>query len=148
MRVSRNKKSVEERFFSKSLCCYPPENEAAKIFAAWLSEHPNVSPDDVDMRIDSYEREEDHYGNGGGYDRYMRIYKYRPESDEEQKDRIADEEKEVIDDFMKNIRHEILQLVRNFDIYPNMVSDAITAHTKEIEDAILDVVKEKIYIKH
>ena len=143
--ITRYKMQVDDILHSESLNCYPAENQAAKIFAKWLSEHPEYSSDDVDMRIDSYEREEDYHGNGGGYDRYVRIYKRREETQAEYDARIAKGEAESLDKFKEKLRFLITDLVRDFSIYPNMVSDAITAHTNDIENAVMDVVKEKIY---
>lgn len=143
--ITRYKQHVDDILFSQSLNLYPAENQAAKIFAKWLSEHPEYSADDVDMRIDSYEREEDYYGNGGGYDNYVRIFKRRKETDSEYDARIAKEESESLDKFRNGLRHIIIDLIHDFNIYPNLVSDAITAHTNNIENAVMDIVKEKIY---
>ena len=52
--ITRYKQHVDDILFSQSLNLYPAENQAAKIFVKWLSEHPEYSADDVDMRIDSY----------------------------------------------------------------------------------------------
>ena len=143
--ITRYKQHVDDILFSQSLNLYPAENQAAKIFAKWLSEHPEYSADDVDMRIDSYEREEDYYGNGGGYDNCVRIFKRRKETDSEYDARIAKEESESLDKFRNGLRHIIIDLIHDFNIYPNLVSDAITAHTNNIENAVMDIVKEKIY---
>lgn len=143
--ITRYKQHVDDILFSQSLNLYPAENQAAKIFAKWLREHPEYSADDVDMRIDSYEREEDHYGNGGGWDQYVRIFKRREETDSEYNARIAKGESECLDKFRNGLRHIIIDLIHDFDIYPNLVSDAITAHTNEIENAVMEIVSEKIY---
>lgn len=143
--ITRYKQHVDDILFSQSLNLYPAENQAAKIFVKWLSEHPEYSADDVDMRIDSYEREEDYHGNGGGYDNYVRIFKRRKETDSEYDARIAKEESESLDKFRNGLRHIIIDLIHDFNIYPNLVSDAITAHTNNIENAVMDIVKEKIY---
>ena len=143
--ITRYKQHVDDILFSQSLNLYPAENQAAKIFAKWLSEHPEYSADDVDMRIDSYEREEDYHGNGGGWDQYVRIFKRREETQAEYDARIAKGESESLDKFKGKLRFLITDLIHDFSIYPNMVSDAITAHTNEIENAVMDVVKEKIY---
>lgn len=143
--ITRYKQHVDDILFSQSLNLYPAENQAAKIFAKWLSEHPEYLADDVDMRIDSYEREEDYYGNGGGYDRYVRIFKRREETQAEYDARIAKGEAESLDKFKEKLRFLITDLIHDFSIYPNMVSDAITAHTNDIENAVMDIVKEKIY---
>ena len=143
--ITRYKMQVDDILHSESLNCYPAENQAAKIFVEWLKKHPEYSPDDVDMRIDSYEREEDHYGNGGGLDQYVRIFKRREETQAEYDARIAKGEAESLDKFKEKLRFLITDLIHDFSIYPNMVSDAITAHTNDIENAVMDVVKEKIY---
>lgn len=145
--VTRNKQQLSDVLYSKSLNLYPAENQAAKIFAKWLAEHPEYSVNDVDMRIDSYEREEDHYGNGGGSDQYVRIVKHREETDSELKERIANEESECLEKFRKELHHIIVDLIHDFSIYPNMVSSAITAHTNDIEGAVMEVVSQKIYQK-
>lgn len=143
--ITRYKQRVDDILYSESLNLYPAENQAAKIFAKWLTEHPEYSADDVNMRIDSYEREEDYYGNGGGYDRYIRIYQTREETDKEYEARIKKGESESLDKFKEKVRFLITDLIHDFDIYPNMVSDAITAHTNDIENAVMEVVSEKIY---
>ncbi len=143
--ITRYKQHVDDILFSQSLNLYPAENQAAKIFAKWLSEHPEYSADDVDIRIDSYEREEDYHGNGGGWDQYVRIFKRREETQAEYDARIAKGEMESLGKFKEKLRFLITDLIHDFSIYPNMVSDAITAHTNDIENAVMDIVKEKIY---
>lgn len=143
--ITRHKMHVYDILFSQSLNLYPAENQAAKIFAKWLREHPAYSADDVDMRIDSYEREEDYHGNGGGWDQYVRIFKRREETQAEYDARIAKGEAESLDKFKEKLRFLITDLIHDFSIYPNMVSDAITAHTNEIENAVMEIVSEKIH---
>lgn len=143
--ITRYKMKVDDILFSQSLNCYPAENQAAKIFAKWLSEHPEYSADDVDMRIDSYEREEDYHGNGGGWDQYVRIFRRREETQAEYDARIAKGEAESLDKFKEKLRFLITDLIHDFSIYHNMVSDAITAHTNEIENAVMEIVSEKIH---
>lgn len=143
--ITRYKMKVDDILHSESLNCYPAENQAAKIFVKWLSEHPEYSADDVDMRIDSYEREDDYHGHGGGYDQYVRIFKRREETDSEYEARIAKEESESLDKFRNGLRHIIIDLIHDFNIYPNLVSDAITDHTNDIENAVMEIVSEKIH---
>ena len=146
--VHRNREHVMEVLYSKHLCCYPVENEAAKLFAEWMKNHPEYGIDDVDMKINSVEREEDYYGNGGGVDNTMIIYKTHEETDEEYKNRIEQEENSTLEFFMRRIHFDVSELIGSFDIYPNMQSDAISAHEKEIEDAIREVAINKIKNKH
>lgn len=143
--ITRYKQHVDDILFSQSLNLYPAENQAAKIFAKWLSEHPEYSADDVDMRIDSYEREEDHYGNGGGWDQYVRIFKRREETQAEYDARIIEEEKKCLDKFRVALRKNIGELIQDFHIYPNLVSDDITSHINMLEEDVMAIVSRKIH---
>lgn len=134
--ITRHQLPVADTLHSESLNCYPAENQAAKIFVKWLKDHPEYQESDVDMRIDSYKREEDYHGNGGGYDRYVRIFKRRDETHEEYESRIKREEDEIFDDFSRNVRSCVSDLIRELNIYPNVVSAEITAKTDEIVNAI------------
>lgn len=135
--ITRYTLQVDDILHSESLNCHPAENQAAKIFVKWLKEHPEYNETDVDMRIDSREREEDYYGNGGGYDKYVRIFKQRKETKEEYEARINSEEDEKFDDFNKHVRRSVSDLIRELNLYPNLVSDEITAKTDEIVNAII-----------
>ena len=139
--VSRNVRNVRDILHSESLNCYPAENQAAKIFANWLKEHPEYQISDVDMCIDSFEREEDHYGNGGGYDRYIRIFKSRPETKEEYNTRVKGEEDEKFEEFSRGAHRCVCELIRELSIYPNFVSQEITDKENEIMNAINEVVR-------
>ena len=139
--VSRNVRNVRDILHSESLNCYPAENQAAKIFANWLKEHPEYQISDVDMCIDSFEREEDHYGNGGGYDRYIRIFKSRPETKEEYNTRVKGEEDEKFEEFSSGVHRCVCELIRELSIYPNFVSQEITDKENEIMNAINEVVR-------
>lgn len=134
--INRNILQVDDILYSESLNCYPAENQAAKIFVKWLKDHPEYDPDDVDMRIDYYECEEDYYGNGGGYDQYVRIFKTREETQEEHEARIKREEDEAFNYFSNSVRRYVSDLIHELGIYPNMVSEEITAKTDEIVSAI------------
>ena len=138
--ITRYKLPVSDVLYSESLTCYPAESQAAKIFAKWLKEHPEVSPDDVEMRIDSYEREEDYYGNGGGYDKYVRIFKRREETQSEYDERIKREENAYFENFRNHVYGHVAELIRDLSIYPNMVSDEISNKRKEIVSGIMEVV--------
>lgn len=144
MSVLRYKLQVDKILYSKSLDTYPEENQAAKIFAKWLKEHPEYSMDDVNMRIDSYEKEEDYMGHFGGTDKYIRIFQRHEETDSEYNARIAKEESEAFDKFRNKLYFIVKDLINDFDIYPNMDSDEIDAHVNSIENAVMNVVKEKI----
>lgn len=134
--IYRNILRVDDVLHSELLTCHPAESQAAKIFIKWLKDHPEYQESDVDIRIESYEREEDHYGNGGGYDQYVRIFKRRDETQEEHEARIRREENEKFDDFSRNVRRCVSDLIRELNIYHSLVSDEITAKTGEIVCAI------------
>ena len=143
--ITRHKIEVKDILHSQLLTLYPPENQAAKIFVEWLKEHPEYSVKDVDMRIDSYERQEDYYGNGGGCTEYVRIFKRREETQEECDARIIEEEKKCLDKFRVTLRKNIGELIQDFNIYPNLVSDDITNHINMLEEDIMAIVSTKIH---
>lgn len=144
--VDRNFQHKEDILFSQSLNLYPAENQAAKIFVEWLKEHQEYTSKEVDMRIDSYEREEDYYGNGGGYDRYVRIYKRRKETQDEHNARIRQEEDKYYEEYRNKVRFAITELIRNLNIYPNVISDAITSKINEVENGIMTYTKQCLKI--
>lgn len=144
MSVLRYKIHVKDLLYSKELDTYPEESQAAKIFAKWLKEHPEYSTDDVDMCIKKYEQEEDYMGHFGHTSKYVRIFKRREETNSEYNARIAKEESEALDKFRNKLYFIIKDLINDFSIYPNTDSDEIDAHVNSIENAVMDVVKEKI----
>ena len=137
MIITRYPYQVDDILHSEQLNCHPAESQAAKIFVKWLKEHPEYNETDVDMRIVAREREEDYHGNGGGYDYCMQIYKRREETKEECQARINREEDEKFDDFNKHVRRSVSDLIRELNLYPNLVSDEITAKTDEIVNTII-----------
>jgi len=140
----RYKIQVTNILYSEALDTYPAENQAAKIFAKWLKENPKYSMDDVEMRIDSYEQEEDYMGHFGGTKKYVRIFQRHKETNSEYNARIAKEESEALDKFKNKLYFIIKDLINDFSIYPNTDSDEIDAHVNSIENAVMNVVKEKI----
>lgn len=142
--IIRYKIHVTDLLYSKKLDSSQAESQAAKIFAKWLKEHPKYSVDDVDMCIKSYGQEEDYMGHFGHISKYVRIFKRREETDSEYNARIAKEESEALDKFRNKLYFIIKDLINDFSIYPNMDSDEIDAHVNNIENAVMDVVKEKI----
>ena len=104
----------EEVLLRKSLNCYPAENQAAKIYHEFIINHPELNIKDVDCRIESVEREEDYYGNGGGYDRTLIIFTRRKESETERNERIKTYENQILEkyelsisDLLRNMVHDI-----------------------------------------
>lgn len=142
--ITRYKIHVTDLLYSKKLDSNQAESQAAKIFAKWLKEHPKYSADDVDMCIKSYGQEEDYMGHFGHISKYIRIFQQREETDSEYNARIAKEESRCFDKFRNELHYKIKDLINDFSIYPNMDSDEIDAHVNNIENAVMDVVKEKI----
>lgn len=101
--IDRNYQKKENILLQTRLCCYPPENEAAKIYSEFMIKHPELSTKDVDCRIYEEEREEDHYGNGGGVDHTLIIFTKRDETEVEYNERIKKAEDEYINDYFKKI---------------------------------------------
>lgn len=108
-RVNRSRRCVQNVLFSKRLCTYPPENEAARLYVKFLKDN-QYAPEDVEMRIKSEEREENYYGNGGGIENTVEIYQMREESDKEMTARIASEESDVYS-FYKSVLESELRLM-------------------------------------
>ena len=120
-----NKLSVEEVLLRKNLCCYPPENEAAKYYHKFLLEHPEYDNNDTKCRIDSVERQEDHYGNGGGYDNTLIIFRYREESDSEYNKRIEQKECNVINDYNNKFNNVLRDLKVELRYLPDSSKEKI-----------------------
>lgn len=114
--VYRGRQEVSDVLYTKSLSCYPPENEAAKIFVDFLEKHPEYSAKDINIRIDSEEIEEDHYGNGGGYEHTAVIFKLRNETDKERSDRIHDDEDILINTYSYDIRNLTYKLLGKLNV--------------------------------
>ena len=142
--ITRYKIQKTITLYEKRLNLNQAESQAAEIFAKWLKEHPKYSPDDVDMHIDSYGEEEDYMGHFGHISKYIRIFQQHEETDSEYDARIAEEESEILDEFRNELRNNIEDLIHDFNIYPNIESDEVDAHVNDIENAVMDIVKEKI----
>ena len=142
--ITRDKIQKTITLYEKRLDLNSAKSQAAEIFAKWLKEHPKYSSDDVDMRIDSYGKEEDYMGHFGHISKYICIFQWHKETDSEYDARIAEEESEILDEFRDELRNNIEDLIHDFNIYPNMESDEIDAHVNDIENAVMDIVKEKI----
>ena len=83
-------------------------------------------------------------GHFGHISKYIRIFQRHKETDSEYDARIAEEESEILDEFRNELRNNIEDLIYDFNIYPNTDSDEIDAHVNDIENAVMDIVKEKI----
>lgn len=142
--ITRYKIQKTITLYGKKLNTNSAKSQAEEIFAKWLKEHPKYSPDDVEMRIDSYGREEDYMGHFGHIVKYIRIFQRREETDSEYNARIAKEESRCFDKFRNELHFIVKDLINDFSIYPNMDSDEIDAHVNSIENAVMGVVKEKI----
>jgi hypothetical protein len=142
--ISRNPLQIKDVLYSEHLCCYPAENQAAKIYAKFLAEHPEFTSKDVDMYIEREEREEDHYGNGGGVDETCIIYKRRDETPEECAARVHKEEQEVIQKYS----NDLFFLAKNFshDFLGRYIDAESDENKKKCCEILFDVLKNKLKI--
>lgn len=109
-RVDRRKEETYDVLYSSGISTYPTDIDVSRKYAKFLREHPEINEDDINILIESDEREEDYYGHGGGTVHTLNIVKYRPETDKEYSDRVQKQEKEVIDHYIPRIE----DLVSNF----------------------------------
>jgi hypothetical protein len=143
--ITRYPLQIKDVLYSEHLCCYPAENQAAKIYAKFLAEHPEFTSKDVDMYIACEEREEDHYGNGGGVDRTCIIYKSREETEEECAARVRNEEQEVIHKYS----NELFYLARNFshDLLGRYIEVESDENKKKCFEMLFDTLRSKLNIQ-
>lgn len=93
--VNRNRKMVRDVLYTERINLYPAENQAAKIYAKYMAEHPELDMKDISLNIDEEEREEDHYGNGGGIERTAVVCRSHEETSWEFNQRVQQEEDEL-----------------------------------------------------
>lgn len=144
--ITRDKIQKDIILYSESLNCHPVEGQAAKIYIKWLKEHPNYSMDTVNMRIDYRERDEDAHGNGGGYDKYVRIYQVREETQEEYDARITQEEDILLGGFHRKLRSSLQKLIEDLNLYSVLESrQKVTECLDSMDEAIMRTLTEKIH---
>lgn len=114
--VNRHYITVADVLYKEEINCIPVENYAAKIFIKFLKEHPEYSEDDVDLRIDYVDEEEDHYGNGGGRTYTAVIFKRRQETDKEHAARIQELEDRIIFAYTNYMRTDLSCLLNKLNI--------------------------------
>lgn len=134
--MNRGRLEIRNVLKKKELSTTAYESEAAKIFIKYLREHPEMNEDDVDMRIDTWEEEEDHYGHGGGICHAVVIYTTREETDEEHNTRVAQEEQEIIKKHAPIIKNAVNELRWDMNLPDNNTEEG-----KRLYDAIVDIVK-------
>lgn len=101
--IQKHKLIKQVSVFYKMLVTCNYEEEAAKLFIKYLKEHPNENEDELHFNIKKIEREEDHYGNGGGTYRYLNIYKEVEEDDTQFNMRVYEYEKQLYTVFEKHL---------------------------------------------
>lgn len=125
-----NKYKIKEVLFTKELTkkligC-PPENEAAKLYHKFLLDHPEYENDDsINCQINSEEREEDHYGNGGGIYYTLIIYKWREETDTEYNKRIEELENNLIKEYSDKFNEVLRELNYKIRDIPSITKEKI-----------------------
>lgn len=136
--IDRRKHTVKDVVFSKRLCSLPFEEYAAKYFHEYVLAHPNENVNDLHCEIVVEEREEDHYGNGGGYDHTFQIYKEREESMNEYTERVAQDEFKMIDSYMKALKGMTSKLNYGINceerIHKDLLSELLINNFKKIVD--------------
>lgn len=115
--MNKEYNTVKDILYTKLLNCYPPENQAAKLFATFLKEHPEYNINDIDCEIQEIKEEEDHYGNGGGYKRTLYIFRNRKETEEEYKTRIKINEDLIITNYTKAMQNVLSGLKSDVSKY-------------------------------
>ena len=90
-----DKLNIKEILLKKKLVTSNHENEAAKLYHQFLLDHPEYE-NKIECIIESEEREEDHYGNGGGYEYTLIIFKWKEETEEEYNKRISEIKQNLI----------------------------------------------------
>lgn len=113
--IDRNSHKIKEVVFSKRLSCTPFEEYGAKLFHEYLMKHPNEDVNNLHCEIVVEEIEEDHYGNGGGYDHTFQIYKEREEIVREYDERVHHAEFLLVDSYMKALKCLTRQLSKYFN---------------------------------
>ena len=139
--IWREHKIFTETVFSKSLCLCDYVDEAAKIFVKYLEEHPEESVKTLNMRIDSEEQEEDHYGNGGGWEHTCVIYRKVEETDTECNLRVLNEEEGIFDKGAEEIVAAVHRTIS--DVYGYFKNEDKTLVEESI-NRLFDKVKKKM----
>lgn len=139
--IWREHKIFNETVFSKRLCLCDYVDEAAKIFVKYLGEHPEESVKTLNMRIDSEEQEEDHYGNGGGWEHTCVIYRNVEETDTECNLRVLNEEEELFDKCAVDVTKAITSTM--CDVYGYSKAEDKTLVEESI-NRLVDKVKKKM----
>lgn len=113
--VNRNRQRVREVLHSENIVLYPAENQAAKIYAKYMAEHPELDMKDINLNIDEEEREEDYHGNGGGVDRTAVVCRSHEETDWEYNQRVQQEEDEAYIKLSGKLAGVFREFYREFD---------------------------------
>lgn len=113
--INREKRTMRDIVFSKRLSCIPHEEYAAKYFHEYVMNHPEEDVKNLHCEIEKVEREEDHYGNGGGYDYTFIIFKEREENPSEYAERVSHLKFKLIDSYMKAVKTLTKELNKGFN---------------------------------
>ena len=107
--MKKRYKRREEIIFSQSISTYPYEEGAAKLYASFMKNNPQLEGEEIHCRVDKKEREEDYYGNGGGVEYTLIIFRWVKETEEQYQER----QKAFINDTLNKFREGIFFPVRN-----------------------------------
>lgn len=133
-----NKLKIKDILLEKNLVTCHPENEAAKIYHQFLLDHPEYE-NCIECNINTIEREEDHYGNGGGYENTLIIFRWKEETDEEFDKRISEIKMNLCDKY--NNKFEIL--------FQELYFELKKLNDSDLNKRIISIINKKIdfYIK-
>ena len=104
------KKEVIEVLHSVRLNTYPYDNQVARDYAKFMKENPQLDVNEVWCKVKCVEGTEDAYGNGGGCDRTLIIYKTRMETENEFNRR----KEEALDDFAKEFDTHLDSMIKTY----------------------------------
>ena len=135
--MNKRYKFKEDILFSQSISHYPYEEGAAKLYAAFMKNNPQLEGEEIHCRVDKKEQEEDYYGNGGGVDYTLKIFRLVKETDQEYEARQKALEDDIVNKFRdgiffptRNLRSDCLD-VDNFENVRKKVKEVFERELEE-----------------
>lgn len=142
--TSRDCQYKEVVLLREDIDTYPKEEGAARAYARYMNEHPQLNMDDIKLRIESEEVEEDHYGNGGGIYHTAIIYTEVPETKDEIENRVATADKKILEAYATEIGDSIKWLYKTLTAYAP--EKDIPYYKEKIEECVKNELKKQLSI--
>lgn len=142
--TSRNCQYKEIVLRREDISTYPKEEGAARVYARYMNEHPQLDMDDIKLRIESEEVEEDHYGNGGGVYHTAIIYTEASETKDEIENRVAAADKKILEAYAAEIGDSIKWLYKTLTAYAPKTD--IPYYKGKIEECVKNELKKQLGI--